>query len=130
MAIRLFEIKGHPDRIAVSSGNSYIIGGAFFLDFSRPVGFYRRWRILKWWFGPYSIYRVPVIHEGEEKGGYIIMVQRNDPCFAAILPLWKSRFPERLPSPTNPADGLKIIADFARQFPEFSKPESESIAND
>lgn len=110
MKVHLFELPGHPNEIAVSKIDSPVVDGAFFLDFSRPIETRRR-------FGFLVNLLVPVIHQGEQQGGYVIGVHRNDPRFSDVRALWKARYPSRKTPPAAPADGIKIIADFATQFP-------------
>jgi hypothetical protein len=115
MALRIFQLSEHPDQIAVSDVIAVVTGGTFsgtfFLDFSRPLEMRRRW------FGRVFAMLVPVVHEGEHSGGYVIGVHRSDPAFGELLMLWKGRYPTQRTPPTQIADGLQIIADFARQFP-------------
>ena len=61
---------------------------------------------------------VPVVHQGEEAGRFVVGVERSDPHFADLLTLWGSHYPSKRTPPAKLADGLKVIADFARQFPE------------
>lgn len=122
MTLHLFQIEEHPERIAVSKISSYVPDGAFFLDFSRPLKF------LRWFgFGEFGVHinrfgfvegiLVPVIHQGEDKGGYIISVHRSDPSFSTIRKLWKARYPSGNRTPDTKRDGLHIVSDFATQFP-------------
>jgi hypothetical protein len=110
MALRLFEIPDHPNQIAVSDVGSFVADGAFFLDFSRQLEPRRRW------FSVVAVL-VPIIHQGEHSGGYVIGVHRSDPTFEELRVLWKARYPTVRTPPVQEADGLQIIADFARQFP-------------
>jgi hypothetical protein len=122
MALRLFDLPGHPHQVAASDTDSFVPGGTFFLDFSRPLE-HRRWfGVANRWIGiPLAVF-MPVVHEGERNGGYVVGVQRSDPNFALVRALWKERYPSKRPSPSTEADGLKIIADFAAQFPDHCKP--------
>jgi hypothetical protein len=69
------------------------------------------------WFGFAAGLLVPVIHQGEEQGGYVIGVDRSDPRSADLRTLRKAHYPLKRTPPTTVADGIKIIADFATQFP-------------
>jgi hypothetical protein len=113
MAAHLFEIDAHPDRIAVSNIDSFVVDGAFFLDFSRQLG------ITRWLgFGVVTGLFVPVIRQGEKNGGHVIGIHRSEkPVFSAIRKFWKAYYPTPNPPPTGTADGMKVIADFATQFP-------------
>lgn len=117
MTVNLFELDSHPNQIAVSKIDSFVVDGTFFLDFSRPIE-------IRWWFGVPNRWfgfavglLVPVIHQGEEQGGYVIGVHRSDPRFANLRALWKAHYPSRKTPPATVADGVKISADFATQFP-------------
>lgn len=61
---------------------------------------------------------VPVVHQGEQQGGYVIGAHRSEPAFGSIRALWRARYPSKVVRPTEVADGLKIIADFGTQFPD------------
>jgi hypothetical protein len=117
MNVRLFELVDHPGRVAISNTGSYIIGGAFFLDFSRGVKVRRWFGKPNWRFGITVGLMVPVIHESEQKGEFVVGIHRSEPCFVAVRTLWKTRYPSIATPPSTMADGLKIISDFANQFP-------------
>ena len=112
MALRLFKIDKYPTRIAISDVDTFVVGGAFFLDFSRPLEL-RRWLGV----GPAIAAFVPVIHEGEKAGGYVVGIERGNPYFDDIRELWRQRHPSAAPAPEAAVDGLKIVADFGSQFP-------------
>jgi hypothetical protein len=120
MAFRLFELPDYPNQIAISEIDSFIPGGAFFLDFSRPLE-HRRWLGVpnRWVGSPVAIF-VPVVHEGERNGGYVLGVHRSDPYFAQLRALWKNHYPSKRTSPSTVAEGTKIVADFATQFPSHA----------
>ncbi len=125
MTLQLFELPNYPNQIAASEIDSFIPGGTFFLDFSRPLEHYRWFGILNRWIGfPIAVF-MPVVHEGEHNGGYVVGVHRSDPHFALIRSLWKKRSPSKRTPPSTVADGLKIVADFATQFPNQCKPINE-----
>ena len=110
MPLRLFTLEDHPNRVAVSDVDSFVPDRAFFLDFSRRLESRRRFGVTLGLF-------VPVIHEGESNGGYVVGVERNDPRFEEPRALWKAHYPSTQPSLKSAADGFKIVADFATQFP-------------
>jgi hypothetical protein len=64
--------------------------------------------------------RAPIVHEGEEKGGYTITVDRVDPVFSQVRALWKERYPSKPVVPHSIVGGFKLIGDFATQFPDDS----------
>jgi hypothetical protein len=58
-----------------------------------------------------------VVHERERNGGYVVGVEASNPYFGDIRELWKLRYPSDTPPPASEAEGMKISADFATQFP-------------
>jgi hypothetical protein len=48
---------------------------------------------------------IPVVHERERTGGFLVSAQRADPYFTDILALWRARFPRQRLPPTQVADG-------------------------
>ena len=121
MPVKLFSLDEFPDRIAVSKLEQYIEGGVFFLDFSRKLKIIREFFGLTLPIGVAIGLFVPVMHQGESDGGYIISVHNSDPAFKVVRQLWKQHYPGPKATPSKTADGLKIIADFATQFPEDSR---------
>lgn len=116
MATQLLQFNEYPNDIAVTK-TEFVLDGVFFLDFSRPLERLRWFGILNRWFGFTSALFVPVVHQGEHHGGYVVGVHRSDPYFKNVLELWRARYPSKRNPPEMGADGLKIIADFAIQFP-------------
>lgn len=121
MALQLIKLDAYPHETAVTKVGSLVTNGAFFLDFSRPLE-HRRWfGVHNRWFGLTVALLVPVVHQREHIGGFVIGVHRGDPYFADLRALWKAHYPSKSTLPTTVADGLKIIADFATQFPDDSR---------
>lgn len=116
MPTQLFQFETHPNDIAVTK-TEFVSGGMFFLDFSRPLERLRWFGVLNYWVGFTAALSVPVVHEGEHSGGYVIGIHRSDPYFKDVLTLWKARYPSKRSNPEPEADGLKIVTDFAAQFP-------------
>lgn len=118
MPLLLLQLGAHPDEIAATKRDTCVEDGAFFLDFSRPLG---RLRWLGAWnrrVGVTMSLLVPVVHQGERTGARTIAVDRGDPYFAELQRLWKERFPRRR-APSSPgAPAAKVDADFAAQFPD------------
>jgi hypothetical protein len=117
MALLLLQLGAHPTRIAATQREPCIENGAFFLDFSRPLGRLR-------WFGTWNTRLgftmslvVPVIHQAETNGLRTIAVDRGDPYFRELQRLWKERFPSPAPTPVSESSIARIAADFAAQFP-------------
>jgi len=107
-------LHAYPNEVTATKSGDFIAGGSFFLDFSRPL---RNIRSLGG-FGPVASTIVPVVHEGEDSGGYVISVMRSSPYFSHIRDLWKQRHPSTWSRKSGPAGGLEIVAHFATQFPE------------
>ena len=120
MEFTLFNVEFAPDRIAVCGPAGYITGGVFFLDFSRPLQEVRTLFGKPSRFGRLQGWCVPVIHQLEKIGGFVIAVHRHDTIAPKIHELWKHRFPSKEVSGSNfePIQQLQVIADFARTFPE------------
>ena len=111
MTPRLFKLDQHPKRIAICAAESYVVGGAFFLDFSRPLVARRYLGV-----GPVAGIFVPVIHEGEREGSYFVDVARDNAYFADIQELWKQRYPSSAPPPAYFHRKQDVLAHFAAQF--------------
>lgn len=86
---------------------------AFLLDFSRPLE-KKRW--LR--FGPTLGLLVPVVHIGEEKGGYVIGVHHDEPHFVNLSKYWEQHRGRARTLRQPDAEPLQIAADFGRHFPE------------
>lgn len=65
---------------------------------------------------------MPVVHEGEREGGFVVGVHRSDPAFAQVRALWKQRYPQKPRVPTTEVDELDLMGAFATQFPDDSQP--------
>ena len=111
MAVRLFKLEQHPRRIAISGTETFVVGGAFFLDFTRPLVLRRYLGV-----GPVSGMFVPVIHEGEREGTYLVDVGKDNAYFADIQELWRQRFPSTAAPPEHFHRRQDILAHFAAQF--------------
>jgi hypothetical protein len=110
MHTSIFKVAIHPNQLAVCKSESHILGGVFFLDFSRPIVIYRKLGFIRY-------LGVPVVHECQQEGGFVISVHKKDPNFTKIRKLWKEHYPSTRTAPSYEADGPKIISDFAKQFP-------------
>lgn len=117
MPLLLMQLGAHPHEIAATQLEACLDGGAFFLDFSRPLGRLRWCGVWNRWLGLTMSLRVPVIHEGEPTGRRMITIDRGDPYFAELQRLWKARHPAVRPPPSRLVDAARIDADFATQFP-------------
>jgi hypothetical protein len=117
MALLLLQLGAHPNEIAATKIDSCIADGAFFLDFSRPLGKQCWCGVWNRWLGLKMALMVPVVHQGEQHGNHVIAVDRGDPYFRELQALWKARYPSTRTPPSAVADGPQVIADFAAQFP-------------
>ncbi len=125
MPLLLLQLGAHPTEIAATKLESCIEDGAFFLDFSRPLGRLR-------WLGAWNTrvgftmsLMVPVIHQAESTGRRSIAVDRGDPYFGELQRLWKERFPATRPPAVSAASELEIASNFLTQFPNDSVLRSE-----
>lgn len=121
MALRLVELPDHPGQIAATKIGVFVTDGVFFLDFSRPLEpLWKPGLLIRWFRSPIGVL-VPLVHQGEKTGEFVAGVHCSDPCNAELQALWKKHYPSERSSPTHEADARKIIADFAKQFPEDSQ---------
>jgi hypothetical protein len=118
MTITLFELEDFPNRVAISKANDYQVNGTFFLDFSKPLTVIRWFGKVNDVFGIAVGLRVPVIHQSENIGGYVVSCHANEPQYKTIKQLWKNHYPTANPIVAIEVDGLNLIADFAKQFKE------------
>lgn len=119
-ALLLMQLGAHPTEIAATKVEACRDDGAFFLDFSRPLGRLRWCGAWNRWLGLTMSLIVPVVHQGEQHGRRTIAVDRGDPYFAELQRLWKTRHPSARPVPPALAEAARIEADFAAQFPHDS----------
>ena len=116
MPLLLLQLAAHPEEIAATKLDHCLPGGAFFLDFSRPLGRQRFCGVWNRWVGTTMALLVPVIHEGEAAGRHVIAVDRVDPYFKELQRLWQQRHPSARPAPRRLVVSLRVDADFAAQF--------------
>ena len=118
MPLTLIAFDSPPSRFAATKVGGAVSEGRFFLDFTRRLEVIRWFGVRNRYIGPAVGLLVPVVHEAENSGGLIISVSVGDPYFRDIRKLWKAHYPSTPVVVHQEADGLKIIADFATQFPE------------
>jgi hypothetical protein len=118
VALTLYGFPNHPQSFAVTKTNAPLDQCVFFLDFSRPLKRIRWLLGINKWVGVTVGLMVPIVHLGEEEGGYVFGVNRGEPYFADLLKLWKENYRVRRSFPVAPVDGLRVIADFATHFPQ------------
>jgi hypothetical protein len=120
MPLLLLQLGAHPTEIAATKLESCIEDGAFFLDFSRPLGKLRWLGVWNTRVGVNISLLVPVIHQAEATGSRSIAVDRGDPYFRELQRLWTERFPSRRPLAVSAASEAEIASNFATQFPNDS----------
>ena len=118
MTLTLVAFDNPPSRFAVTKAGVTVSDARFFLDFTRRLEVIRWFGVRNRYLGPAVGLLVPVVHEAEQSGGYVISVSVGDPYFRDLQKLWKTHYPSNPTVVHQKADGLKIIADFATQFPE------------
>ena len=125
MALQLFGLRDHPDAFPVSKTMDKWEDCSFILDFSRPIQKVRQLFRKKVWFGITAGILVPVVHVGEDKGGFIIGVNMGDPYFKDLQKLWKKHQDKQRTVRTEKVSGLQLVADFAKNFPDDAKSTGE-----
>jgi hypothetical protein len=121
MALRLCELPDYPGQIAATKIGVFVTGGVFFLDFSRPLEpLWKPGLLIRWFRSPIGVL-VPLVYQSEQSGSFVIGIHCSDPCYAELHALWKKHYPSARTSSVHETDGGKIIADFAKQFPEDSQ---------
>ncbi len=118
MPLLLMKLGAHPEEIAATQRGECLEGGAFFLDFTRPLRRERWFLVWNGRIGPVLALHVPVIHQGEAVGRRSIAVERADPYFRELQRLWATRHPARRGMPAVTIDEAQMAADFAAQFPD------------
>lgn len=120
--ILLYEVPGIPGQVGIGKVSPPVSGGAFLLDFSRPVqairsAFGRRNKRI----GMITELHVPILHQGQspdDTNRFTIGVNSSDPGFSQVRALWKARYPSPARFPRSAASGIKLIVDFHSQFPD------------
>jgi hypothetical protein len=116
--VTLFKLPAYPnENEIVITNTAHSVGQldahtVFLLDFSRPLEKKRR-------FGFTVALSVPVIHQSEEVGGFVIGCFAADPYFKDLKRFWKQYYPSNKNHRLSDVGGLVVIADFATHFPAF-----------
>ena len=122
MALTLFGFRDRPYDFAVTKAGAELGDCAFLLDFSRPLERLRWLGVTKRWIGVTVGLLVPVVHQGQDKGEYVIGINRGEPYFVDIPKLWREHYGTRRTLRSEPVDGLSIVAEFGRHFAEDCRP--------
>jgi hypothetical protein len=118
VSLTVFAFHDHPHDFAVTKVGAPLEECSFLLDFSRPL---KRVRQLFGFSCPVGIAMgllVPVVHIGEQTGGYLIGVSRGEPYFVDLPQFWKKHRGKSRSIASAPAGGISIVADFATHFPQ------------
>jgi hypothetical protein len=118
MPLTLFGFHDRPNDIAATKVGAPLDDCTFLLDFTRPLERLRWLGVENRYVGPTVAFLVPVVHVGQEAGGYVVGVHRGEPYFTDLPGLWRKHYRAPRKLNTNPADGLQIVADFGKHFPE------------
>jgi hypothetical protein len=84
MALTLYGFRDHPNDFAATKIRAPLEDCVFFLDFSRDLEKRRWFGTVNRWLGPTIGLLVPVAHQSEERGGYVIGVYRGEPYFVDL----------------------------------------------
>jgi hypothetical protein len=120
--VLLYRVPAFPESVGVSKVDAPVDGGAFFLDFSRPIHVTKRFlgkrnsRL-----GTAIELRAPVLHQEQsasDTNRFSIIVHSRDPRFAQVRALWNERYPSAARPTDTVVPGLKLLIDFHTQFPD------------
>lgn len=117
MSLTIYGFHDYPHDFAVTKIDATLEQCTFLLDFTRPLKKQRQLFGYKTWVGVTIGLLVPVIHLGEEKGGYIIGINRGEPYFVDLSKFWKQHSGTRRSLSSPRVDKVTIITDFATHFP-------------
>ena len=121
MALTLFGFQDRPQDFAVTKAGLPLEECAFLLDFTRPLEKLRWFGVTNRWLGFTTGLFVPVVHQSEEKGEFIVSLQHGHPYFADIPRLWQKHGGTTRTIRSEPVGGLEIVAAFAKHFPDDCK---------
>jgi len=124
VALTLIASDDLPSRFVVTKVGATVPDGRFFLDFARNLEVIRWFGVRNRYVGPAVGLLVPVVHEAEKSGAYVVGINADEPYFQDLRKLWALNFPSIPAAIRQEVDVLKIIADFAAQFPEDCQPQS------
>ena len=117
MALHIFGFHDRPHDFAATKTDAPLADCVFLLDFCRPLERLRWLGRVNKWIGPTIGLLVPVVHQSEQSGGYLISVHRGEPYFVDIPERWNRHGGSRRTLVTPSVGGLEIVTDFARHFP-------------
>ena len=117
MPLTIYGIPDYPHDFLVTKVDAPLEQCVFLLDFRRKIERVRWLLVRNSWIGFTLGLIVPVVHLSERNGELVISVSRGEPYFIDIPKLWKQHAGARSLRTIIEADGLEIIADFAKHFP-------------
>src|SRR5512138_322331 len=92
MALTIYGFHDRPHDFAVTKVDASVQKCAFLLDFSRPLERVRWFGVTNRWLGITVGLLIPIVHEGQEKGEYVISLERGQPYFADIQRFWREHY--------------------------------------
>ena len=117
MQLTIYGVRDYPHDFLVTKVSAPLEQCAFLLDFGRKLEKIRWFFGRNKWFGFTVGLLVPIVHLGESKGGFVIGIHRGELYFTDILKLWKQHSGTSSSRTMTESNGLEIIADFGRHFP-------------
>jgi hypothetical protein len=117
MQLTIYGVRDYPHDFLVTKVSAPLEQCAFLLDFGRKLERIRWFFGRNKWFGFTLALGVPVVHLGESKGGYVFVIRRGEPYFTEIPKLWKQHSGTSSSRTMTESDGLEVIADFVKHFP-------------
>jgi hypothetical protein len=116
--LTLFGFCERPHDFAVTKVEATMEECMFLLDFARPLERIRWLGVTNRWLGVTVVLLVPVVHQGQGKSDFVISVHRGQPYFEVIPKLWRDHRGVARSIRSKPVDGIQIVADFGRHFPD------------
>ena len=118
MPLQVFGFLTHPHAFAVTKADVTLDECVFLLDFSRPIERLRWLGIRNKWIGVTTGLLVPVVHQGEQHGGYVFGLHTGEPHFKDMQALWREHRGAPRSMRSEPVEPIQLIADFANHFSE------------
>ena len=118
MGLTIYGFHNDSKLFAVTKIGEPIESCPFFLDFSRPIERTRWFGVRNKWIGPVVFIGVPIIHQSEQDGGFVILLTRSEPYFFDVISLWKMHFGSPRLATKGSSDSLQVAADFGMHFPD------------
>lgn len=128
MGLTMYGFHGRPHDFAVTKADAPLEECPFFLDFSRKLTRRRRihWHFgmlgeFAWeskWIGKTVELGVPIVHQSEDTGEFLMSVLCEEPYFTDIQRMWREHYKKPRVTKSEPVAGLKLVADFGTHFPD------------